>query len=99
MSVKPLVGDYVRVISGKYIGKTGHLRRLTLWKAEVELINGLVVLIYQSAVEKCASTMGVNGGDGVENRQRVVRQLVEAELLRVKQSVDRLESLMREMSM
>ena len=99
MAMKLLVGDHVRVISGKYVGKTRYLRRLTLWKAKVELGNGLVVFIYQSSVEKCASAVIHNSGDGLESRQRVLRQLMEAELLRVKQSMDRLENLMREMSM
>mmetsp|Transcript_5221 Transcript_5221/g.7705 ORF Transcript_5221/g.7705 Transcript_5221/m.7705 type:complete len:95 (+) Transcript_5221:2575-2859(+) len=93
MTVKPLVGDYVRVVNGKYVGKSGRVRQLTLWKAEVELMDGHVVLIYQSSVEKCLQPVGGGRVGGGENRQRMLRQLVEAEILRVKQSMETLEGL------
>lgn len=99
MTVRPLVGDHVRVVNGKYVGKMGRVRRLTLWKVEVELVNGQVVMIYQNSVEKCARPLNDSGADGGENRQRVLHQLVDAEILRVKQSVERLESLIRELRM
>jgi len=71
MSVKPVVGNHVQVVNGKYAGNSGHVRRLTMWKVEVELSDGCVVMINQSSVEKCIMPVGNGGASGAASRRKI----------------------------
>lgn len=92
------VGDYVDVVRGRYSGKSGYVIRLTLWKVEVRLACGSVVMINQSSVVKnvrpCEEE---NLIETEKERKMVLCTMVEAELLRVKRSVVVLEDLLRQL--
>ena len=98
MTVKPNVGDSIRVVNGKYKGKIGRVSRVTMWKVEVKLCEGGTVMIMQSSVEKYVNVAKIDGARGVaSSEQELLKRQIEAEIVRVRLNVDRLEKLVREM--
>mmetsp|Transcript_18855 Transcript_18855/g.26748 ORF Transcript_18855/g.26748 Transcript_18855/m.26748 type:complete len:132 (+) Transcript_18855:211-606(+) len=72
MSVRLVVGDYVGIVRGRYAGKYGYVRRVTVWKVAIELIDGTLVMVYQSSVEKCVVPEGgIVSGAEIEAKRKV----------------------------
>mmetsp|Transcript_26918 Transcript_26918/g.38625 ORF Transcript_26918/g.38625 Transcript_26918/m.38625 type:complete len:107 (-) Transcript_26918:65-385(-) len=95
---KCCVGDYVNVVCGTYRGQSGYILRFTLWKVEVRLNEGKVVMISQGSVLRSEPPL-VEELESVDAGGRaVVVAKMEAELRRVKRSVEALESFMRQLA-